>query len=1118
MKRNFLLLAALAASTFALVAYERPTLKEVMRMRGEGKAAMSIFPSRSDHNKGIASSGVMSSPKKRAVAATSGNSHLRLTEEGAELLGWLNYSDRYSVAPGLYEFGQDGVTMKWADGFYEENQVPLQTGWMIGDKLCGYVYQIICGQLINNVYVEYDAATGEIIDTIQVPLDQEEGVVVMQTGAYDEMDGRVYGYGQLGSSPVFMCSFPDAPEIYDIIRTVGAEELCPTICYNKYEDSLYGINSKGEFVSIDSKGYQTVLFRLPIEGYGNYVTGMSYYPAEDVYYWNVIQEDNTSSMAIIDVKDQSVEIYENFSSGETFSALFCTDDRINPKRPKRPAVSGIDFAPGATNGVVVFSTPLSYMSGQTIEGNLTYTSYLDGEVHSTGEVAPGKTVDVKYENLTDAMHTFGLTVAIDGVASSRAETRSYIGNDTPVAPQGVVLTDNEVSWQPVTQGMHNAYLDLEAMSYCVYINGELVGDTKETVLAIELPSDKPLSLYTASVKAVCHGMESEMSGESNVVSAGEPMQLPVYLEPTYEDFLMMRQYDENGVGWSYTEIAEGNVISSGMSEVQQDSWLFLPPVDIKDAGRLYTFSFDAFTWGEWYTEESVEVMLCNAPNPDGYVSTVISEFKPNEIPANYYGFIQAPAPGTYYVALHCTSSEWQLGVLAMHFSITDDNVLPTSPGVATEISVEPGAEGKLEARVGFNMPVIMINGEAMPSDEEVVAKISSDVADTEVKGKPGERVEAIVATVQGNNTLKIIVSDGESNGMAVSVDVFTGVEIPAEVPYLSSTPSEDMMSTRLEWGRPTTGQDGGYVNPEEVTFDIYRYEENYVGWFWQVYAQDVKDTSFVYTMDEGSPQDLIQLGVKTRNSEGVSDKMVAINTMLGTPYALPVNENFDDPYIGASFKPWITYAPDASYNYQQWQFEYLQNVDGSYTGETIGMLGTTWYDDTKGMLGFPRFTTKGCEEVELSITLLNGSNMPKVTLSGETYGSKSVEIGSFEKSETEGLQTYTFRLPAELIGKDWVQVYLNVEYETYSQFVYLEDVAIQGTTVGVSAVEGGTSIAGGVGCILFKGLEGVETSVVSADGKVVYGGRIDSNDETIQMQKGVYMVKSGSQSAKVFVK
>lgn len=78
--------------------------------------------------------------------------------------------------------------------------------------------------------------------------------------------------------------------------------------------------------------------------------------------------------------------------------------------------------------------------------------------------------------------------------------------------------------------------------------------------------------------------------------------------------------------------------------------------------------------------------------------------------------------------------------------------------------------------------------------------------------------------------------------------------------------------------------------------------------------------------------------------------------------------------------------------------------------------------------------------------------------------------------------------------------------------------AIQGTTVGVSAVEAGTSIAGGVGCILFKGLEGVETSVVSADGKVVYGGRIDSNDETIQMQKGVYMVKSGSQSAKVFVK
>lgn len=1117
MKRNFLLLAALAASTFALVAYERPTLKEVMQQRSRGETVRPALQTRSDHN-GKQPVKMLAGRKVATPAkATEGARH-RLTSSGAELLGWLSYSDNNVCELGLYDIGPEGYTLKWADKYYSETAETLQTSWIRDNKLCGFGYQIIWGTLWHNVYLEYDLATGDLVDRIDVERDQGEGYVVMQNGAYNESEDCVYGYGQCGSQYVFMNVFPDAPEIFNVIRPVPVSEVCGSICYNKYDDSLYGINKNGDFVSIDSEGRQNALFKIPLEGFGSYITGLAYYPAENVYYWNVIQSDGTASMALVNPKDESLEIYENFATGETFSSLFCLDDKLDPRRPKRPSVTRVDFADGATNGVVIYSIPAESVTGNAINGMMSYTSYLNGEECSKGEVEPGVSLEVRYENLSDGMYSFGLTVASEGVASSMVSTDAYIGNDIPLAPTDVVLTATEVSWQAVTEGVHNAYLDLDAMTYEVFINGEPVGETKSTSMAVTLPSDKPLSLYAASVKAICNGKESEMSGESNTIGAGAPMDLPVYIEPTYEEYLLMTQYDPNGVGWSYLEISEGNIVSSGMSEEVQDNWLFLPPFKVDDTERLYTFSFDAFTWGEWYTDEYVEVMLCKSPSPDGCLSTVISKFSPNEVPTNHFGFIQAPEPGTYYIALHCTSWAWQLGVLAMNFRITDDNILLTSPGAPEEVSAVGAEDGVLEALVSFVMPDKMINGDTLSADMELVAKVKSEVAEAEVKGKPGERVEVVVATVQGNNKLSISVSDGISNGRSVTVDVFTGVDIPAEVTNLRRIESDDMMSVKLEWESPTIGVGGGYINPEEVTYDIYRYELNYVGWYWQVYKENVKDTYFTYMADAEAPQELVQLGVKTRNAAGSSDNMVTVATLLGTPYALPLNENFDDPYSGMSFEPWISYAPDASYDSQQWNYEYLQNVDGSYSGETIGLLGTTWYDDTKGMLGFPRFTTKGCEEVELSITVLNGPNMPKVALTGETYGLKSVEIGSVEKSETEGLQTYTFRLPAELIGKDWVQVYLNVEYETYSQFVYIEDVAIQGTTVGVSAVEAGTSIAGGVGSIRFKGLEGVETSVVSADGKVVYSGRIDSNDETIQIQKGVYMVKSGSQSAKVYVK
>lgn len=1119
MKRKTLLLTVVAAATLTLGAFERPTLKEVQVMRGRGKSLRMPVQMRPVDN-AIPLTGLSQNKSVRLSKAGLNKSQHRLTSTGADLIGWMNYSTDASMARGLYEFESEGIKLKWADAFYEENGVALQTAWIYDNKVCGFAYQIIWGQLWNNVYVEYDLTTGEIVDTIDVPLEQEDATAVMQIAAYNEAENIIYGYGQIGSSYVFMYSEPDEPEIFVRVCNVPVSEFCSSLCYNKYDDSLYGINSGHEFVSIDSKGNQTLLFKLPIEDYGNYVTGLAYNPVEDKYYWNFIQSDGTASMARIDVDSQTVNVYEDFSAGETFASLFCMDDKLNPKRPMRPSVVEMSFVDGSTNGVVTFMTPTTCVTGQEIEGKMEYIAYLDGEEYAKGEAQPGTEVEVKYADLTDAIHTFGMTVSVDGVASSLVTGRCYVGNDTPLAPQDVVLTDTEVTWEPVTRGVHNAYLDLEAMTYEVYINNEKIGSTKENSFPVTLPSDEPLSLYSATVKAVCNGMESEMSDASNAVPAGAPMELPVYIEPTYEEFQMMTQCVVKGPGWYYVDIMEGTAVCSGSSEVQQDSWLFLPAFKAESADHLYTFSFDAFTWDEWYTEEFVEVALCATPNPDGVIATVIDEFTPTPTPTNHFGFMQVPQPGAYYVALHCTSSEWQLGVLAMNFRINDDNILLTSPGTPDNITVEAAKEGKLEATVSFTMPENMINGEALPVDTELTAKVVSDVDEAIVNGKPGESVSAKITTVQGNNKLVITVSNGEANSQSAVVEVFTGVDMPADVSNLTGTPSADMMSVTLEWSRPTEGQDGGYINPEEVTFDIYRYEQGYIGSYWQIYAENIEGTSFTYTADPSDPQDLVQLGVATKNAAGSTGNIVVIATLLGTPYSLPMSENFDEAYMGApSCQPWIPYAPDASYNDQQWYFQYLSYIDGDFPYDKIGLYGTTWSDNSRGMLGFPRFTTKDNDEATLSLTVLNGPDMPKITLVGQYYGSDNIEIGIIETSGNYGLDTYTFTLPSELMGKDWVQIYLLVEFETTAQFVYIDEVNVESTgNVGIESTPVSQAIIGGTGNICFKDFQRCAVSISSLDGKVVYEGSLNRQEVIIPVEKGIYVVKAGERSAKVIVR
>lgn len=1116
MKTRLTLLTALLATAATFSASgERQCLRDILRT----KTSTGNMTDARRQNSGIPLRNFPTDARRLPLVKKTARPPLRLTPTGAELLGWLNYADNMDVTRGLYEYDTDGFELRWADPMWEDEELKatLMTSWINGDRICGYIYQIIWGYLQNNMYAEYDLATGELLDVRDLETTSENGQPqVMQVAAYDLSEDRLFGYGQLDGGYAFMSADTDDPGRYNLIRTVEMSEVCSSLCYNQYEDALYGVNLNHELVTVDPLGNQKVVLALPFEEAGSYVSGLAYNPAENAYYWNMIDTNGTSSMVRVSPADGTAEVFRTFSQGETFCTLYCLDDKIDPGRPRRPQALGMDFKDGSTTGHVNFLLPSETMSGAEIAKELAWTAWLDGERHSEGTGTAGSELAVEYSGLSDAMHTFGLSVSYEGVESSVVSTTGYVGNDTPVAPQGVVMNRTSVSWEPVTQGIHGAYVDLAAMRYEVFVNGESVGETSETTLDVTLPDDKPLELYKAAVKAICNGMESQLSGESNGVVAGEPMEIPVYLAPTPEEFNLMSSYDSNGGGWYIVDIEGGYVVCPVYTDGQYDSWLFLPPFRIEDASKLYTFSFDAFTWAEWYEEEYAEVLLCTAPSPENVISTVIDEINPDETPTNHSGLIHAPAPGSYYIALHCTSSEWQLGVLARNFRITDDNVLLSSPDKPLNLRASAAPEGKLEATVSFDMPTSSIGGDPLPEDAELTAEIASKAGNATASGRPGEHVSATVATEQGDNVIEVTVSDGVSNGRTATTNVFTGVVIPDNVTSATVTASADMMSATLEWKAPETGLEGGYIDPANVVYDIYRYEQNYVGWYWQVYAQDVKGTEFTYTAAPEDPQSLVQLGIASRNEAGSSGEIVVVSVLVGTPYHLPVNENFEDPY-NISFQPWLPYAPSAEYQSQIWEINYLDYYDDSMQTGTIGIVGTSMEDNSRGMLGFPRFSTTDCGDVSLSITVLNGPEMPQLTLSGQFYGSETVEIGTIQPSQEKGLATYTFRLPAELLGKEWLQIYLTADFATAGQLVFIEDVDIQDIGSGIGSVATAGHIKGEDGRIRLLGLDGCMTQISTLDGRTIFNGVIRGNDASIPTEQGLYLVKAGHMTAKTLV-
>ena len=1046
---------------------------------------------------------------------------------GMALAGYCIYAENYDYNNTLDEIEAGKVEIKWFDSYSYENDLMVRGGFLRE----GILYQVaeawdfnpVSFELIQNISLSgLDPDSGERLSENFIPNDVAPIYNIL---TYNSSDDYIYGYGALPGYEgiVFMRTpFEDLSSSEMIASVEEDQASLYSLCWNPVENCLYGINEEKEFIKIEKDGKQTSLFTINIDYGSSYYGGLIYSVAEDCYYWNINFYDS-SALAKIKPQTESVEIVFPFEYGNEF-LYFLTTDSSNPDSPDKASLVSSKFANGSTSGSLIFKAPEALNNGTSLPAGtlLGYDFKLDDVDYKTGEVKAGETFEIKMENLSEGFHNFRLVISYGELESSPLRIRTYIGIDTPNPPAEVTLSEEMVTWSKVDSSEHGGYVDYDDLEYKVYINDEFYGSTKNLSLPVRLPADKELALYTASVSCQSQGKESEPT-MSNMIAFGKPFSVPYYITPTLEQALLSYVWDSNNDDVSWTLINDGPFyISYSQTDQPHDDWLVLPPVSLTDTESYYCLSFEASRITDAYPLEYIEVALSGSPNPQDMNNMIVEKYQPVK---NYpetntvTALIKIDHPGTYYLGFHAISEPDQAGMTVGNVEIYDNNIRSESPQMAEIISCQAGEQGKLEAKLSFKFPSLSMNGTSLKADEKLIAHISSPSDDREIVGKPGEKTEVIVATQQGENEITLEVSSGELNSPKKLISIYTGIVPPLTPKQVSTVTHPDNTSMTITWDKVTKGENNGFLRPENVVYDVFRSIN--MGYYidYQQLAEGLTETSYTYTLpyaDSGEflPQENVTLAVAARNEGGTNGRMAAFWDVLGTPYAIP----FEEDLINWNFESfgWYMYAPSENAT-AEWVIDLIDSFDPSWGDPYHGILVCRGEKGTIGMLGMPRITTADVEHAALSINMYTGKNAPEVKILASAYGSPTpVEIGKFKPGTKEGMNMVEFPIPDKFMNKDWIQIYIQPEFSSASQIFAATGFFVNKTS-GVNAVStdmnliihnDGISVKAGVGEII---------TVFDLSGRKIFERSSDGAMTEISLEKGIYVVKAGSKADKVMI-
>lgn len=630
-----------------------------------------------------------------------------IAKNNANIYAWSQWPGTETIRKGLYRLdGDEGISLVWQDAYYYEIEgMTLRNGYYKDGKVIGLAVDEAMGMVFDMSRVVYDLETGEVEDDIFM-----YDNIYMDRMAYDPVHNVVYATSneKAGEVKWLKVSESDWSEYEEIgLLDSGVSSLC----YNAAEDACFGIDHNKNFVRIETDGYKSVIAKIDFDFSPGLIGSIVYSPAEDIYYANIATNDSSYLMTISPTGEW--DVYYELPGNNQLCFMFTTDTTsiVNSQRPAKPEMVDFAFLPGVTDGTITYKLPSERMDGTPLSGSMTAVALLDGEEYKTYSVEAGDNLEVSFKGLESGTHYFGLYVKYDELISQTLLMAEYIGHDVPLDPKDVILEPGFVSWSPVIGGVHNGYVDLDALYYKVVINGKQYGETSENSLAIELP-DEELTVYTASVTAIANGMVSA-PGKSNSLVHGHPFELPMTIKPTADQAKLVTIIDgnEDGYYWYYDNEYDSFCCDYSDYGIENDDWLIMPPFMVTSDVKECNLNFLVGNLNSYYPDELLEVYL-GTMDKDGSISMtqeIVAPFTPNMFVIDGHQKVESdfkiPTGGTYYIGFHWISEPEQAGMEVKSICVTAK--LPSGLESLSTCNEVTGKRGGISIK-GYNGNVICV--------------------------------------------------------------------------------------------------------------------------------------------------------------------------------------------------------------------------------------------------------------------------------------------------------------------------------------------------------------------------------------------------------------------------
>lgn len=554
--------------------------------------------------------------------------------------------------------------------------------------------------------------------------------------------------------------------------------------------------------------------------------------------------------------------------------------------------------------------PAKTISGDDLAGDVNYTVEDNGTVLVEGTAAAGAAV-IREVTFTEGAHTLVAYASTDQGRGASLRKSVYAGKDAPAAPAGVIVVRNgqtvEISWEAVTAGAHNGYLD-GAVTYTVtrQPDGKAIasGLTATSCTDNELPA--ALGDYTYNVCAVAGGVSGAATASAPLL-LGSAYEAPMSMDLTKEDqFKLCTVIDANKDGKTWVWSANGTNCVYNRSE-DSDDWLITPMINL-EAGKEYTLVTEMRAGNARYAE-TYEIKAGHAATVEAMTITVV---EPTSLKVNTrapYPVIFVPeADGAYCFGIHCTSPKYQYNLYVYTISVSE-GVSTGAPVASESVVATAGANGALEATVVAKAPEKAVDGSAIASlvKSELVNMTTGATVGTVDNPVPGADVTFTDKNAaNGVNEYSVVFYNAAGKGYAATASVYVGEDIPVA--------AADVVVKQLDgkavisWTAPTEGVNSGYVNPANLKYRVVNVSNK----------SDIATGLTECTFTDGSlstdEQQVIQYAVYASNIAGES---IGANTNVltfGNAYPAPFAESFAGGK--ETMTPWATETEGSGY--QSW--------------------------------------------------------------------------------------------------------------------------------------------------------------------------------------------------------